>query len=295
MFCNGCGQPVPPDARFCSRCGAAAATTPLGTAPRIAPAVAVAILLAIGAVVVGISRDSGKSEGRTVGAADAKTKVTYRVAGGGGQVSLTYHNASGGTEQNTVSVPWELDFQAPIGTFVSLSAQKEDDSGRVIAKIYVNGDLLQQAGSSMPFGIVSVSGVVNSSGGHFNSLTPAQHLEQAVALKGMDWDEAVRHIDAIPSNTPESTQAKALGHQLVNEGLRSSISSLVERTLKKNDYLVTVSEQQDQLTVTGDSVEDAGARQRILAFIRAPGDTKLCRIGFRAVRLGKEVHSLNCE
>lgn len=63
-------------------------------------------------------------------------------------------------------------------------------------------------------------------------------------------------MDAIPSNAPESTQARILGDQLVAEYKRlaqrwaqEEIADFLEQHLKEH-YLVTVTEDNNQLTVT---------------------------------------------
>src|SRR5580700_2841190 len=80
---------------------------------------------------------------------DVSERVTYKVTGSAARASLTYKNASGGTEQKNEGLPWTLTFDAPLGTILYVSAQKEgdDDSGMVVAKIYVETGLLQQAES----------------------------------------------------------------------------------------------------------------------------------------------------
>lgn len=86
-------------------------------------------------------------------------RVTYIVAGSG-PASLTYHNASGGTEQQDVKLPWSLEFNAPPGSFVYLSAQKKEEYGVIFAQVFVNAVSIQKAESNSPYGIASVSGSV---------------------------------------------------------------------------------------------------------------------------------------
>jgi hypothetical protein len=56
--------------------------------------------------------------------------VAYEVRGTAGRVSLTYTNASGGMEQQTVTLPWNKDFGVPRGTMLYLSAQNENERDR---------------------------------------------------------------------------------------------------------------------------------------------------------------------
>jgi len=86
--------------------------------------------------------------------------VKYTVRGGATMASLTYQNESGGTEQKDVVLPWPLAFHAKQGAFVYLSVQKKFESANLEAVITVNGKILQQAESTPPYGIASVSGSV---------------------------------------------------------------------------------------------------------------------------------------
>jgi hypothetical protein len=76
------------------------------------------------------------------------------------QASLTYRDASGGTEQVTVSLPWTLDFSAQFQQFVYLSAQKTERIGEIECTIYLDGVPLKKAVTTAPFGIATVSGTV---------------------------------------------------------------------------------------------------------------------------------------
>jgi zinc-ribbon domain len=91
--------------------------------------------------------------------------------------NLTYRNETGGTEQATVAVRWELKMQCPAGFIPYIAAQKgeepwdhvpmTDKSGlwhnRVIhVAVYVDGHVVQEAESSAPYGVASASGEVPS-------------------------------------------------------------------------------------------------------------------------------------
>lgn len=88
--------------------------------------------------------------------------VVYTVTNSGGRegVSLTYKNASGGTEQVDARPPWTLRFTTPPGAFAYVAAQKKGTTGTVRCEITVNGQSLQQAASSSDYGIASCSGTV---------------------------------------------------------------------------------------------------------------------------------------
>ena len=86
-------------------------------------------------------------------------EVRYQVEGTG-RASLTYRNASGGTDQMTVKLPWTLTFAGQQKQFVYLSAQNTDDWGKIEATIYLNDIPVQRAVSDSPYGIASVSGSI---------------------------------------------------------------------------------------------------------------------------------------
>jgi hypothetical protein len=54
----------------------------------------------------------------------------------------------------------DLSFRRAPGTFVSVSAQSQEEYGSVRVAITVNGAVLQEAESDEPFGIASASGIV---------------------------------------------------------------------------------------------------------------------------------------
>ena len=112
-------------------------------------------LITLGAIVMiaifGISSSSVSS--------GSPKRITYTVTGMG-RAGLTYQNASGGTEQKTVSLPWTLELTAPSGEFLYLSAQKQQEYGTITARVYVDGTMLQQAEADSDYGIALVSGRV---------------------------------------------------------------------------------------------------------------------------------------
>jgi hypothetical protein len=97
-------------------------------------------------------------------------RVTYQVRNSSKyhNSSLTYENQSGGTEQIRIHSdspgswddPWTLEMKKPTGSFVYLSAQKQEEDGSVQVIIYVDGHILQQAMSTERYGIASASGSV---------------------------------------------------------------------------------------------------------------------------------------
>jgi hypothetical protein len=85
--------------------------------------------------------------------------VIYTVMGSG-IAGLTFRNSSGGTEQNTVSLPWTLEFAARRGAFLYVSAQKQQKYGSIHAEIHVDGRSIQEADSDSAYGIAAVHGSV---------------------------------------------------------------------------------------------------------------------------------------
>jgi hypothetical protein len=110
----------------------------------------------------------------------ASRTIQYLVEGTAKRVSVSYKNASGATEHKTVIPPFELSFQAPAGAPLYLSGQKirvternmiDDDpkavmvvangiDGKVHVTIRINDKLLQEANTSAPLGVATVSGAV---------------------------------------------------------------------------------------------------------------------------------------
>jgi hypothetical protein len=87
--------------------------------------------------------------------------VRYRIGGTASEADITIENASGGTEQKTVDVPWSETFEAELGQFVYVSAQSQDDADRTInCEIQVNGTVLESAESRGQYVIASCSGSV---------------------------------------------------------------------------------------------------------------------------------------
>jgi|SRR5271157_2584585 len=91
------------------------------------------------------------------GSGNTSSSATYSVTGLG-QAMLTYQNASGGTEQQTVSLPWSYTIpDVTSGQFLYISAQLQS-SGNVSCEITVNGATIQSANSSGDYVIASCSG-----------------------------------------------------------------------------------------------------------------------------------------
>lgn len=78
-------------------------------------------------------------------------------------ISLTYQNASGNTEQQELRTErgiWTYVFKAAPGDFLYLSVQNGQDSGSVSCRIEIDGEVAESADSTGGFVIASCSGAV---------------------------------------------------------------------------------------------------------------------------------------
>lgn len=109
---------------------------------RVAPAILFVVLVACGG-------SSGPS----------LPSVTYTVSGSAREVSVTYANASEGTSQATVSVPWSHSFTCTkSGQFLYISAQNQGQTGTVTVRITKGGTTYKESTSSGAFVIATASG-----------------------------------------------------------------------------------------------------------------------------------------
>ena len=87
--------------------------------------------------------------------------VTYKVSGSTKKASVTLENASGGTEQFDISVPWSKTyFGMQKGDFVYISAQNAQSSGSIKAEIIIDGRTYRKSESSGQYVIASCSGLI---------------------------------------------------------------------------------------------------------------------------------------
>jgi hypothetical protein len=117
--------------------------TPVAVAPTTSPAP---------------TASSGKGVAQATVTGSGERVVKYEVTGTVERAFVTYTNATGGIEQNEVTLPWTEEFPAGDVRFVSLSAQNRTGDGSVSCLIKVNESEVQQATSSAGFGIASCSG-----------------------------------------------------------------------------------------------------------------------------------------
>jgi len=86
--------------------------------------------------------------------------ISYRITGTTGSVDVTLTNASGGMEQRNVGPPYTLNFDGASGKVLYLSGQNKWDAGVVTCEILVDGQVVQTATSSAPFGIATCRGSI---------------------------------------------------------------------------------------------------------------------------------------
>ena len=87
--------------------------------------------------------------------------VKYEVRGDGCyRASLTYSNAQGGTEQYDVKLPFSKSYLMKLGDFAYVSAQNDNDRGKITCRIYVDGVEWKKSTSSGAYVIASCSGLV---------------------------------------------------------------------------------------------------------------------------------------
>ena len=68
--------------------------------------------------------------------------VTYKITGSAGSVDLTYSTPSGGTEQRTVSLPYEITYSYFTNDFKYISAQSNSSSGSVRVELFIKNSLV---------------------------------------------------------------------------------------------------------------------------------------------------------
>jgi hypothetical protein len=86
--------------------------------------------------------------------------VEYVVTGSAKRAMVTFINATGGTEQHVVNIPWRKDFMGSARDIVTLSAQKQSVNGIIEVKIISNGQVIGSSSSSAAYGIASTPGVI---------------------------------------------------------------------------------------------------------------------------------------
>jgi hypothetical protein len=164
----------------------------------------------------------------------------------------------------------------------------------------------------------------------FNTMTPAQHLAEAKnVLEKSDsdsknefsWDEALRHARAVPTNSPEASEASEIAANLESRleivrqpraaaqqakiAQASTIREL-QNQLRDLGYDIRVakSNKADEIVITSKDFSDTENRVKFLAFIRGRSSPagNACLLGFQTIRLEStipflgfsEQYSLDC-
>jgi hypothetical protein len=85
--------------------------------------------------------------------------ASYYVGGWAGTADITYENSTGGTEQNTVTIPWTSpSWEVHDGDFLYISAQNNDELGSVTCEIRIDGIMVKQSKSEGAYVIATCSG-----------------------------------------------------------------------------------------------------------------------------------------
>lgn len=87
--------------------------------------------------------------------------VVYEFSGSAKEVSITYSNKNGDTEQrNGIKNNQSIQFQdVPINNFLYISSQNQTDSGTIVVSILVNGKEWKSSESSGAYAIATASGI----------------------------------------------------------------------------------------------------------------------------------------
>jgi hypothetical protein len=138
----------------------------------------------------------------------------------------------------------------------------------------------------------------------FDRMSPARHFELAENL--ISFDEAWKHLDAIPPNAPEAAKVPELREQLkakqaakihaatvaandAAERATNRAAALIEleKNLRNKGYDLTVSgsEMPDEVVITSSDFADTDHRVQFLAAMRSKHSGPPCWAGFRTVRL----------
>jgi hypothetical protein len=150
----------------------------------------------------------------------------------------------------------------------------------------------------------------------FNAMTPSQHLSRAkTAMERTDvaeWAYALRHIRAVPPNSPEAVEATAIATELdarleafrranaagaaeakaaaaQAKSARASAVRELQVRLKDLGYDLTVAEagSPDEVAITSNDFDDTDHRVGFLSFMRGRNSPAVgaCVVGFQSVRL----------
>lgn len=167
--CPHCGAQMADGRSVCKACGKLSTASVEPNAPvsrgeppaaakkGINPLIVVALSILVVVCIVGGLGNVGRSR-PSVPAASSTVRVDYVITGTADRASLTYTNASGGTEQKDVILPWEDRLEVRRGAFVYISAQNKGERGSVTCKILVDLTTYKESTSEGAYKIASCSG-----------------------------------------------------------------------------------------------------------------------------------------
>ncbi|HVO97948.1 MAG TPA: hypothetical protein VMT15_07765 [Bryobacteraceae bacterium] len=88
--------------------------------------------------------------------------VEYVIEGTATAAGLTFHSASGTTQQSDIELPATLLFQAPSGAPLMIAAQNKAEKGTLRVSIKIDGVTVRQSASSEPYGLASTSTILEN-------------------------------------------------------------------------------------------------------------------------------------
>ena len=83
--------------------------------------------------------------------------VTYQVMGSAERIAISYHNASGATEQRDITGHWSTSFTTTTWQHVSITAFNPTLAGSVTCRLVVDGVVIQEATSTGAWKVASCS------------------------------------------------------------------------------------------------------------------------------------------
>lgn len=86
--------------------------------------------------------------------------ITYKISGSSGQASITYTNQTGGTEQHTVYLPWQLTVKMNQYSVANILAQKTGEAGTITCEVLDNGNPWLKSTSTAAYAVVTCAELI---------------------------------------------------------------------------------------------------------------------------------------